>query len=45
MDRALKILLKERAALAGGHLEIESASGSGTRVRAVFPLRWRDRVV
>lgn len=37
------ISMKERAALAGGRLEIESASGSGTRVRAVFPLRWRDR--
>ena len=37
--------MKERAALAGGRLEIESASGSATRVRAVFPLRWRDRVV
>ena len=39
------ISMKERAALAGGRLEIESASGSATRVRAVFPLRWRDRVV
>ena len=39
------ISMKESAALAGGRLEIESASGSATRVRAVFPLRWRDRVV
>jgi two-component system sensor histidine kinase UhpB len=37
------ISMKERAALAGGRLEIESASGSGTTVRAVFPLRWRNR--
>jgi signal transduction histidine kinase len=35
--------MKERAALAGGRLEIESASGEGTKVRAVFPLRWRNR--
>ena len=35
--------MKESAALAGGRLEIESASGSGTRVRAVFPLRWLAR--
>ena len=39
------ISMKESAALVGGRLEIESASGSATRVRAVFPLRWRDRVV
>ena len=36
------ISMKERAALAGGRLEIESTMGSGTRVAAVFPLRWRD---
>ena len=37
------ISMKERAALAGGRLEIESLHGRGTKVRAVFPLRWRDR--
>ena len=37
------ISMKERAALAGGRLEIESASGSATRVRVVFPLRWLAR--
>ena len=37
------ISMKERAALAGGRLEIESVHGRGTKVRAVFPLRWRDR--
>ena len=37
------ISMKERAALAGGSIEIESAQGSGTRVLAVFPLRWRTR--
>ncbi|HVY04756.1 MAG TPA: GAF domain-containing protein [Burkholderiales bacterium] len=36
------ISMKERAALAGGRLEIESESGSGTRIVAVFPLRWRN---
>ena len=36
------ISMKERAALAGGRLDIESTSGKGTSVRAVFPLRWRD---
>ena len=36
------ISMKERAALAGGRLEIESLHGRGTKVRAVFPLRWRD---
>jgi signal transduction histidine kinase len=35
------ISMKERAALAGGTFEIESVSGGGTRVLAVFPLRWR----
>jgi two-component system sensor histidine kinase UhpB len=37
------ISMKERAALAGGKFEIESVSGGGTRVLAVFPLRWRNR--
>jgi signal transduction histidine kinase len=37
------ISMKERAALAGGRLEIESAHGRGTKVLAVFPLRWRNR--
>jgi two-component system sensor histidine kinase UhpB len=37
------ISMKERAALAGGSFEIESVIGGGTRVLAVFPLRWRDR--
>ena len=31
--------MRERAARLGGHLEIHSAPGSGTRVRAEFPLR------
>ena len=35
------ISMKERAALAGGRFEIESATGGGTRVLAVFPLRPR----
>ena len=37
------ISMKERAALAGGRFEIESLHGKGTRVLAVFPLRWRNR--
>ena len=37
------ISMKERAALAGGRFEIASVHGGGTRVLAVFPLRWRDR--
>ena len=37
------ISMKERAALAGGHIEIESQPGRGTKVLAVFPLRWRAR--
>ena len=36
------ISMKERAALAGGKIEVESSSGSGTRVLALFPLRWRN---
>ncbi|MEO8006803.1 MAG: GAF domain-containing protein [Betaproteobacteria bacterium] len=36
------ISMKERAALAGGRLEIETSVGAGTRIAAVFPLRWRD---
>lgn len=36
------ISMKERAALAGGRLEIDSTLGVGTRIAAVFPLRWRD---
>ncbi len=39
------ISMKERAALAGGRLEIESAGGSGTRVVAQFPVRWRESPV
>lgn len=39
------ISMKERATLAGGRLAIEPVDGGGTRVRAVFPLRWRDRAV
>ena len=37
------ISMKERAALAGGSFGIESTDGGGTRVLAVFPLRWRKR--
>ena len=37
------ISMKERAALAGGRFEIVSLHGGGTKVLAVFPLRWRDR--
>jgi two-component system sensor histidine kinase UhpB len=36
------ISMKERAALAGGRLEIKSTLGAGTQIAAVFPLRWRD---
>ena len=37
------ISMKERAALAGGSLNIQSTSGMGTTVFAKFPLRWRNR--
>ena len=37
------ISMKERAALAGGSLNIQSTSGMGTTVLAKFPLRWRNR--
>jgi signal transduction histidine kinase len=30
--------MRERAELVGGHLEIESAPGAGTTLRACFPL-------
>lgn len=33
--------MEERAALAGGGLEITSAPGKGSEVHAWFPLRWR----
>ena len=33
--------MEERAALAGGGLELLSAPGRGTEVRAWFPLRWK----
>lgn len=33
--------MEERAALAGGGLEIISSPGTGTEIRAWFPLRWR----
>jgi signal transduction histidine kinase len=33
--------MEERAELAGGRLELTSAPGRGTEVRAWFPLRWR----
>jgi two-component system sensor histidine kinase UhpB len=36
------ISMKERAALAGGSLNIQSTSGKGTTVLAKFPLRWRN---
>jgi two-component system sensor histidine kinase UhpB len=36
------ISMKERAALAGGSLNIRSTSGMGTTVFAKFPLRWRS---
>jgi signal transduction histidine kinase len=36
------ISMKEQAALAGGNIEIESVSGGGTRVLAIFPPRWRN---
>ena len=38
------ISMKERAALAGGSLNIQSTIGSGTTVLAKFPLRWRNPV-
>ena len=34
--------MEERAALAGGGLELESSSGGGTRIHAWFPLKWRS---
>jgi signal transduction histidine kinase len=33
--------MEERAALAGGGLEIDSIPGEGTRVHAWFPVKWR----
>lgn len=33
--------MEERASLAGGVLEIDSAPGQGTRIKAVLPLRYR----
>jgi two-component system sensor histidine kinase UhpB len=33
--------MEERAALAGGGLELKSAAGQGTEVHAWFPLRWK----
>ena len=33
--------MEERASLAGGGLELISAPGEGTEVRAWFPLKWR----
>ncbi|HKB82808.1 MAG TPA: GAF domain-containing protein [Burkholderiales bacterium] len=35
------VSMKERAALVGGRLEISTADGGGTEVRAAIPLRWR----
>ena len=37
------VSMKERAALVGGRLEINTTVGGGTEVRAAFPLRWRNR--
>jgi signal transduction histidine kinase len=34
--------MEERAALAGGQLELISSPGTGTEVRACFPLKWRN---
>ncbi len=34
--------MEERATLAGGRLELRSATDGGTRLRAVLPLRYRD---
>jgi PAS domain S-box-containing protein len=36
--------MKERAALAGGRLEVGAASGAGTQIRASFPVRWSEAV-
>ena len=36
--------MEERAALAGGGLEFNSAKGLGTEVHAWFPLKWRTRL-
>lgn len=36
------VSMKERAALVGGRLEITSSEGSGTEVRVVIPIRWRN---
>jgi signal transduction histidine kinase len=33
--------MEERAALAGGGLELVSAPSEGTEVHAWFPLKWR----
>ena len=34
--------MEERASLAGGGLELISKPGSGTEVRAWFPLKWQN---
>ncbi len=36
------VSMKERAALVGGRLEFITSEGSGTEVRASFPVRWRN---
>ncbi|MEO8158577.1 MAG: GAF domain-containing protein [Betaproteobacteria bacterium] len=37
------VSMKERATLAGGRLAIEPVTTGGTRVLAMFPLRWRTQ--
>jgi signal transduction histidine kinase len=36
--------MEERASLAGGGLELNSAPGQGTEVHAWFPLRWQGKI-
>jgi len=37
--------MEERAALAGGGLELKSTPGKGTEVHAWFPLKWKTPVL
>jgi signal transduction histidine kinase len=37
------ISMWERVLLLGGHMEIESTMGQGTKIHASFPIIWRDQ--
>src|SRR5438046_8156436 len=39
------INMQERAALAGGGLQLDSAAGEGTTIYAWFPLKWRAETI